>query len=593
MKIELNQTVRPERVLTGLPVSPGIATGTAWMSEGNQLQSPVYTLSRDLVEAELARFAEAQAAAIRQLKKLKGKAAALPPNAAEEVETLLDARIQMLGDSRLVRGVRQRITDYLINAEAAISDEIAILVEGFARMHDEYLSARADDIREIGDRLIRHLLGTPFEAFKHLPEGTILIAEDLSPADTMLLDPSRIAGIAGMLGGMDSHTAIVARSLGIPAVLGVSGLFDGVEAGDSVVIDGSAGRVVVNPQAETERDYARASASLEQDRVKLATLRHLPAVTADGVEISLHGNLERPRDVAAVYETGAAGIGLLRTEFLFMNRTTMPSEDEQYETLRDVVLGMGGRPVTVRTIDIGGDKLAPAVREHLGEPDSALNPALGVRGVRLSLAHVKLLEMQLAAILRAARHGPVRILLPLISCVDEVVSVRTVALRVLRRLKRRGLDVHDTVPPIGVMIEVPGAALSADALAMVSDFFSIGTNDLTMYTLAIDRDEDRLAKLYNPLHPAVLRLIQFTVEAGSRSNLPVAICGEIAGDARYTALLLGLGVRELSMAATSLPRVKQRVRSLNLAHATKVARSIMEQHDPARIGPLLDTLNAV
>jgi phosphotransferase system enzyme I (PtsI) len=591
MKIELNATLRPERILTGLPVSPGIATGTAWMSEGNQLQTPVYTLARDRVEAELARFAEAQAAAIRQLKKLRSKAAALPPNAAEEVSSLLDARIQMLGDSRLVRGVRQRIADHLVNAEAAISDEIAILVEGFGRMHDEYLSARADDVREIGDRLIRHLLRAPYEAFKHLPAGTILIAEDLSPADTMLLDPSRIAGIAGMLGGMDSHTAIVARSLGIPAVLGVSGLFDGVEAGDSVVIDGSAGRVVVNPQAETERDYAQASATLAQDRVKLATLRYLPAVTTDGVEISLHGNLERPRDVTAVYETGAAGIGLLRTEFLFMNRLTMPSEDEQYETLRDVVLGMSGRPVTVRTIDIGGDKLAPALREHLGEPDSCPNPALGVRGVRLSLTYIKQLEMQLAAILRAAWHGPVRILLPLITTVEEVVSVRNAAQRVLRRLTRRGADVPDTLPPIGVMIEVPGAALTADALAMVSDFFSIGTNDLTMYTLAIDRDEDRLAKLYNPLHPAVLRLIQFTIEAGLRSNLPVAICGEIAGDPRYTALLLGLGVRELSMTAGSLPRVKQRIRSLDMGVVTNQAKTIMEQRDPARISILLDALN--
>jgi phosphotransferase system enzyme I (PtsI) len=459
-------------------------------------------------------------------------------------------------------------------------------------MDDSYLAARADDIREVGDRLIRHLLATPYEAFKHLPAGSILIAEELTPSDTMLLDPASVGGIASVLGGMDSHTAIVARSLGIPAVLGVSGLIAGVEPGDIVIVDGGAGRVVINPTAETAQSYARRGEDLALDKLKLSALKHLPPVTLDGYTIQLRANLELPRDVAGALDAGAGGIGLLRTEFLFMNRATVPSEDEQYASLRDIVVGMAGRPVTVRTIDIGGDKLAPALRDQLGEPAGVSpNPALGVRGVRLSLAHTRLLETQLAAILRAAEHGPVQILLPLISCVEEINAVREVAERVLRRLKRRRVPVPDSLPPIGIMIEVPGAALSADALATVSDFFSIGTNDLTMYTLAIDRDDERVAALYNPLHPAVLRLIQFTIEAGLRGGLPVTVCGEIAGDPRYTALLVGLGVRELSMSAASLPRVKQRIRALNLLEAARRARSIMDQWEPTRIAALLDDFN--
>jgi phosphotransferase system enzyme I (PtsI) len=592
MRIEAAPSDRPERVFSGLAVSPGIATGTAWLSESGQLTTPEYRLEAGQVEAELKRFADAVAGAIRQLKKLKAKTVGLPDSAAEELGYLLDARLQMLSGSRLVRGVQRRISEELSNAEAAVRDEIAGIIDGFAKMDDSYLAARADDIREVGDRLIRHLLATPYEAFKHLPAGSILIAEELTPSDTMLLDPASVGGIASVLGGMDSHTAIVARSLGIPAVLGVSGLIAGVEPGDIVIVDGGAGRVVINPTTETAQSYARRGEDLALDKLKLAALKHLPPVTLDGYTIQLRANLELPRDVAGALDAGAGGIGLLRTEFLFMNRATVPSEDEQYASLRDIVVGMAGRPVTVRTIDIGGDKLAPALRDQLGEPAGVSpNPALGVRGVRLSLAHTRLLETQLAAILRAAEHGPVQILLPLISCVDEIVAVREVAERVLRRLKRRRVPVPDGLPPIGIMIEVPGAALSADALATVSDFFSIGTNDLTMYTLAIDRDDERVAALYNPLHPAVLRLIQFTIEAGLRGGLPVTVCGEIAGDPRYTALLVGLGVRELSMSAASLPRVKQRIRALNLLEAARRARSIMDQWEPTRIAALLDDFN--
>lgn len=593
MKIDLPPSNRPERVLSGLAVSPGIAVGTAWRSEAGALPVPEYDLTRNLVEAERARFADAVAFAVRQLKKLKAKTTSLPDSAAEELGYLLDARLQMLSGSRLVRGVDRRIAEARINAEAAVQAEIEAITEGFEKMGDAYLAARADDIREVGDRLIRNLMKQPYQAFQNLPEGSIVIAEELTPADTVLLDPARVAGFATELGGVESHTAIVARSLGIPAVLGVPGLTTGIETGDFVIVDGGAGRVVINPMPETAKIYARRGADLTAERGRLGSLKHLPAVTRDGVEISLQANLELVRDIPTALDGGASGVGLLRTEFMFMNRDTAPTEDEQYQLLRDIVLGMNDRPVTIRTLDIGGDKLAPSVREQIDElvSDSA-NPALGVRGIRLSLANRRLFEAQLTAILRAAAHGPVRILLPMIASIDEVRSVREVVTDLARRLKRRRVAIGDPLPKLGVMIEVPGAALAADALSTEADFFSIGTNDLTMYTLAIDRSDERVAALYNPLHPAVLRLIQFTVEAGLRARIPVAICGEIAGDPRFTALLLGLGVRELSMSAPSLPRVKQRIRSLNLLEASRRARTIMDQWDGPKIAALLDDFNA-
>jgi phosphotransferase system enzyme I (PtsI) len=322
----------------------------------------------------------------------------------------------------------------------------------------------------------------------------------------------------------------------------------------------------------------------------LGRLKRVPAVTRDGEAVTLLANLELPRETEPALAAGAEGIGLLRTEFMFMNREDLPNEEEQYRALKAIVDAMDGRPVTIRTLDIGGDKLAWPLSAHLAE---SANPALGLRAIRLSLKERPLLEAQLGAILRASAHGPVRILLPMISSVTEVRQVRQVMATLVRRLKRRKVKIADPLPPLGVMIEVPGAALSADALAQVADFFAIGTNDLTMYTLAIDRSEERVAHLYNSLHPAVLRLIQFTAEAALRARIPISVCGEIAGDPRYTALLLGLGVRELSMAWPALPRVKQRIRSIDLLAATRRARMIMDQSDSGRIAALLDDFNAL
>ncbi|HLO74930.1 MAG TPA: phosphoenolpyruvate--protein phosphotransferase [Magnetospirillum sp.] len=575
-----------ELILEGTGVSRGVAIGIVHRHDAEAVAVPEYKLPLARIEAELDRFAEAAERAGRQVAQLQVKAEGLDGAAAEELGYLLDAYQQMLRGSRLIRGVRGRIEKDRINAEAAVQREIDEIARGFEAMQDSYLSARVADIRDLGRRLIRNLTGAPYRPFQVLPKSAIILGEELTPADTALLDPRRVAGLATVLGGAESHTAIMARSLGLPAVLGVVGLMKGVRSGDLAIIDGRAGKVILNPGPDLLESYRKQRADFLRGRRALSRLRDLPAVTKDGARIQLQANIELPGEVESVLSAGAEGIGLLRSEFLFMNRDDVPGEEEQFLILKELVTRMAGRPVTIRTLDVGGDKLA----RGLGIQPGA-NPALGLRAVRLSLSQPALFEAQLAACLRASVYGPIKILIPMVATVEEMRAVREVVDRVVKRLKRKGVPMSDPLPPVGVMIEVPGAALAADALAWHADFFAIGTNDLTQYTLAIDRTDEAVAHLYNPLHPAVLRLIQFSAEAALRARIPVCICGEVAGDPRFTALLLGLGIRDLSMSATNIPVVKQRIRSLDLVAATRRARVIMDQSDSARIAQLLDSFN--
>ncbi|HER27296.1 MAG TPA: phosphoenolpyruvate--protein phosphotransferase, partial [Rhodospirillales bacterium] len=392
----------------------------------------------------------------------------------------------------------------------------------------------------------------------------------------------------------EGHTAIMARALSLPAVLGAEGLLgngaNAIENEAAIIIDGDRGRIIINPGPATIAAYQRRHQENVEISRRFQRLRNQPSITRDGVQITLQANVELPAQMAMVGKAGATGIGLLRSEFMFMNRQDLPGEDEQYQILRSIVENMNGQPVTVRTLDIGGEKIADFLLEKFGD---GLSSALGLRGIRLSLAHTDVLESQIRAILRAGAFGPVRILLPMVSTVTEVRRTRDIIKKVARNLKRRKVAIADPLPPIGIMIEVPGAALAADALAQVADFFAIGSNDLTMYTLAVDRADEQVAYLYNPLHPAILRLIQFSAQAALQADIPVSICGEIAGDPHYTALLLGLGFRELSMTASSIPRVKQRIRELDLAAAQARAGVIMDQTDSGRIAMLLEDFNAL
>ncbi len=581
-----------ERSFAGIPVSPGIAIGPVFGTSEPKAEITRLKIHAEDIAAEGARLDTAIAQSRKQLGKLRGRLTILPEESQTEIAPLIDAYVRMLGPSRLVRGVKRRIEQTLLSAEHAVATEAeaiatAIIAAGENNHSAEDKAAtrrQAEEVREIGRRLVRNLTHAPFRSFAGLPQGAVLYSESLRPADAALLDPSRLAGVATEEGGTDGHTAVMLRALGVPAVLGAAGIGHAIKPGDVAVVDGSTGTVVLNPSAATLAAARRGVTAFARERQRYARLRRLPAETEDGQTIELQANLELPVELPLIAQSGAVGIGLLRSEFLFMNRETVPDEETQVETYRSVVEAMSGDPVTIRVLDWGGEKEIEALSMAGLVPDYIdPNPALGMRGIRLLLRRLELFETQLAAILRASAAGPVRVLLPMVTNVAEVREAREVYERVARRLRRRGERLPDRLPPLGIMIETPAAALSADALALEADFFAIGTNDLTAYTLAVDRGESDVGELYDPLHPAVLRLIQFATEAALRMRRPVSVCGEMGGNPVLVPLLMGLGLRSFSMNASAVPRVKQVVRSVEIDACARFARRVMEQADPAAI----------
>ncbi|NMJ41135.1 phosphoenolpyruvate--protein phosphotransferase [Roseomonas sp. JC162] len=597
MKTETPKTkakAKPREVaVQGIAVSPGVAIGAVYDTSDPPAEAPRRTIGAEAVEDERQNLANAVAFSRKQIGKLKTRIGVLPEEAQEEIAPLLDAHLMMLGNSRLIRGARKRIEAELLSAETAVLDESEDIRAAILAAKDDDkagLARRANEVRDIARRLIRNLTATPFRTLKDLPEGCILVAEELTPADAALLDPARIAGVATEEGGTDGHTAIMLRALGIPAVLGAHGLTETVQRGDQVVLDGTGGVVTVHPSAPTLGAAKDRLAAFAKERTKLSKLRRLPAETTDGELVELQANLEIPQELPLIAQAGAQGIGLLRTEFLFMNREDLPDEDAQVEAYTQIVGAMEGQPVTIRVLDWGGEKDMEALAEGVAPVHAGSNPALGLRGLRMLLKRPELLEVQFAAVLRvaaAAGDGDVRLLLPMVTIPEEVKQAREIYDRVARRLRRRGDKLPEKLPLLGAMIETPGAALAADAIALEADFFAIGTNDLAMYTLAVDRAEAEVSHLYDPLHPAVLRLVQFATEAALRLRMPVSICGEMAGNPQLTGLLLGLGVRTFSMNASALPRVKQAVRALDIGDCARFARRVMEQSDPARIRELV------
>ena len=579
-----------EQRYQGLGVALGIAIGTAYVRETGGLEIPERSIRKADVKLERARLRKAVILAQRQVRRLQSRAKTMSGASSEELGFLLEAYQQMLNNSRLVRGADARIKDERINAEAAVQREILQITATFQAMDDAYISARLEDIREVGNRVIRNLTRKPLRAFSTAPAGSIIMTDQLTPADMAQIDPSQIAGAASVLGGVEGHTAIMARALALPTVLGAPDLLENLTPGDTIIVDGKAGRVVVNPSPETLAKFQRRRDAFKRETRQLNRLRGLSARSRDGTNFVLHANVDLPMEMPMVAQAGAEGIGLLRSEFLFMNRDVLPTEDEQYTVFRDIVKAMNGQRVTIRSLDIGADKPSELLTTGFGDTAAS---ALGLRGIRLALIETDVLVTQFRAMLRVAADGPIRILLPMVSNVSEVYRARELLKKAATQLKRRKIAVPDPLPPLGVMIEVPGAALAADALAQASDFFAIGSNDLTMYTLAVDRANEHVAHLFDPLHPAVLRLIQFATSAALRGRIPISICGEMAGDPRYTALLLGLGLRELSMSPAAIPRVKQRIREMDALAAVTRANLIMDQTDAGRIATLLDDFNSL
>ena len=587
---------RAERRFNGIAVSEGVAIGPVFSASEPEPVIARHKIHATDIAAEGARLDAAVAQSRKQLAKLRGRLSLLPEDSQAEIAPLIDAYTRMLGSSRLMRGVRQRISDGLLSAESAVMEEasaIAAAIMGQATADTPAedrasLRRRGDEVQEIGRRLVRNLTRAPFRSFAALPDGAVLVSEELRPADAALLNPARLAGVATEEGGADGHTAVMLRALGVPAVLGVTGLAHAMRPGDTAIVDGIHGTVILNPSADSLATARRAVTAFARERQRYARLRRLPAETEDGEAVELQANLELPIELPLIVQSGAVGIGLLRSEFLFMNRDDVPDEASQAEAYRSIIDAMHGDPVTIRALDWGGEKEIESLVNAGYVPDVVdENPAMGIRGLRLLLREPELFETQLAAILRAATAGPVRILLPVVTTVSEVREAREIYERVIRRLRRRGERVPDKPPPLGIMIETPGAALAADALALEADFFAIGSNDLTAHTLAVDRGNADVASLYDPVHPAVLRLIQFATEAALRMRMPVSICGEMAANPLLTPLLLGIGLRSFSMGASSVPRVKQAVRGVEVDACVRLARRVMEQPDVEKIREML------
>jgi phosphotransferase system enzyme I (PtsI) len=578
---------QPEQRFYGHPIAPGIGIGPLQEAAEPALEIAHRKISAADAAAETARLDEALARSRHQLTKLKARLAGLPSQA--ELAPLIDAYQHMLGNSRLVRGIRARVQDALLAAETAVLTEAEAQAEAILALTGSDRSGRqrrAEEVREIARRVLRNLLRQPFRSFGGLCEGSILAATELRPADAALIQPAQFAGILTEEGGADGHTAVMLRALGLPAVLGAAGVLAAASGSPLAIIDGDAGEVILNPSKASLAEARTKLAEAARAQRALARLQRLPARTRDGIEIELQANLELPFELPMIARSGAHGIGLLRSEFLFMNTETLPDEDTQAASYQDIVAAMDGDPVTIRVLDWGSDKEVEALSGYL-PPGAEPNPALGLRGIRLLLRHPALLETQLAAILRAGAAGPVRIMLPMVSLYSEIVAARAILERVWRRLKRRGVKIAPERPPLGIMVETPAAALAAPLLAAEAAFFAIGTNDLTMYTLAADRGLPVGAKLYDPLEPAVLQLIAMTARAAAAAQKPVSLCGELASREQAAPLLLGLGIRQFSMHGNAIPRVKRAIRGTSLAQAQALAAAALSARDAEQVRELL------
>jgi len=581
----------------GIPVSRGIAIGRAVLMAG-RVDVAHYFIEPGQVASEIGRVRTARDAVADEIRRLQHTVAAMgPKEAPHELSALLDVHLMLLQDYDLEEGVKHWIKDRLYNAEWALTTQLELLSRQFDEMEDEYLRERKADLEQVAERVLRHMKGVaspvppsrkPGAGRQHdlLPGDThdvplVLIAHDLSPADMLHFKQSVFAGFVTDMGGRTSHTAIVARSMDIPAVVGARSASQLVRQDDWVVVDGDAGVMIVDPSPIILAEYGFKQRQAELERGRLVRLLHTPAVTVDGRKIELLANIELPEDAGAALEAGAVGVGLFRSEFLFMGRDgNLPDEEEQYQAYRRAVEGMQGLPVTIRTVDVGADK--PLDSRKL---DDHLNPALGLRAIRWSLADPAMFLSQLRAILRASAHGPVNMLVPMLAHLSEIRQTLALVELARNELDSRGIP-HGKVP-IGAMIEIPAAALQVRTFLRHFDFLSIGTNDLIQYTLAIDRADESVAHLYDPLHPAVLRLVADTIREANALGKPVSVCGEMAGDLAMTRLLLGLGLRSFSMHPAQVLAIKQEVLRADTTRLTPWASQILDADEPAK---LMETL---
>ncbi len=573
--------------LHGIGVSGGIAIGRAQLVSHATREVAHYAIPPTQVPAEIERFSTA----VKEVQhELEGLHAALSSgDVPGEFGAFLDVHWMILNDPTLSEAPKRIIAEQRCNAEWALALQMAVLVEQFDQIEDSYLRERKADIVQVGERVLKRLMGRPGSLpAPSAEEQTILVAHDLSPADVIQFKRHHFGAFLTDLGGVTSHTAIVARSLNVPAVVATHNARQLIRDGEMLIVDGSNHVVIVNPDRALLAEYRLRQNEFELARQKLKRLRSKRAETLDGVHVELQANIELPEDIEQALQNGATGIGLFRSEFLFLNRHGLPPEDEQFEAFRKVASGMQGKPVTIRTFDLGADKQA---EQFEGLARVAPNPALGLRAVRFCLAEPRLFLTQLRAILRATHYGNVRILIPMLASVSEIDQTLVLIARAKETLREQGVP-FDAGVKVGGMIEIPAAVLSISAFLRKLDFLSIGTNDLIQYTLAVDRSDEAVSHLYDPLHPAVLRLIGLAIGSATKVNVPIAVCGEMAGESQLTRLFLGLGLREFSMHPSHLLGVKQRVLQTDVSAGAALIERVRRADEPEKLNALLEKLNA-
>jgi phosphotransferase system enzyme I (PtsI) len=551
----------------GIGVSPGVVISTAVVLDAEDFSIPERHVPPGRTGDEAARLHKAIEAAIAQIKVDRDAVAA---KAGKEVAAIFDFPAGMLRDKSLVKQIETEIVKQQTTAEYAVNVVLRRLANGFLKMSDRYLSERVKDIHDIERRLLHNLIGQTQQDLAHLTRDVVIIAHDLLPSQTAALDRVHVRGFATDVGGRTSHTAIVARAMSIPAVVGLGDITNEVNTGDQVIIDGHHGVVIINPDEEQLAEHRETEKRRVVMEKTLAELVDLPARTLDGYEAALMANIEVPEGIDEAIERGAQGVGLYRTEFLYLTRETgEPSEEDHYDAYADSLRRLQGKPLVIRTLDLGADKYT---QSRQASPER--NPFLGDRSIRMCLHDIPMFKRQLRAIMRASPHGDVRIMFPMISTLMELRQAKMVLYDVMEDLEDEGIEFRRDIP-IGMMIEVPSAALMADSFAKEVNFFSIGTNDLIQYTLAVDRTNEKVAGLFCPAHPSVLKLVRDVIRIGQRHNISVSVCGEMAGEPLYTLLLLGLGLTLFSMNGPDIPEVKKIIRSTTLEHAKQVARRVM------------------
>ncbi len=572
-------------IISGIGVSRGIAIGNVHLLNRGAPEVFERKLEEHEIDSEIERF---EAAVDEAAEQLRGIRDTIPEDAPKDVAAFIDSHLLMVKDSMLSKVPIEIIQEEHCNAEWALKQQRDKLEAVFEQMEDDYLSTRLNDVEHVINLIQQILKDQQYTMQMKLQplKGSIIVADDLTPADTVVMQNQNIAGFITELGGPLSHTAILARSLGIPAVVGIQSARSLLQQEEQLILEGSSGMVLAGMDENTIKEYRHIQREQKDAQRKLGSLKNISAKTKDGQRISLQANIELSEDISALKKSGADGVGLYRTEFLYIDRETPADEAEQLNAYKKIIRVLKGKPLTIRTLDLGAEKeFDPDFQGPMTQ-----NPALGLRAIRRSLKDTDLFKQQLRAILRASASGPVRILLPMITSHNEL----TQSLTILDQAKQELMEEHkefDAEIPVGGMVEVPAAALSANILAKQLDFLSIGTNDLIQYTLAIDRIDDQVNYLYDPLHPSVLKLINITLQAGRRADIPVAMCGEMAGDPRYTRLLLGLGLQEFSAHPSNLLEIKQIINKSKISDLEKQAKKILSTTVPSKIAPMVDALN--